>query len=50
MINRKKTQRIYQEEGLAVRRRGQPQACCRDEGAGSVPGSAEPALEPGLCA
>ena len=47
MINRKKTQRIYQEEGLAVRqRRSRRRAVGTSACSGA--GAAEPALEPRL--
>ncbi len=39
LINRKKTQRLYREEGLTVRRR---------KGRKRAVGAAQPALEPGL--
>ena len=45
-INRKKTQRLYREEGLTVRRRKGPQTRGRRSCAGSRCSAAEPALEP----
>jgi putative transposase len=46
MINRKKTQRLYREERLAVRRRPSRKGCCRDQSTCSGGGAAEPVLEP----
>jgi hypothetical protein len=48
MINRKKTQRLYREEGLAVGRRRSRRRAVGTLSAGSGVGPREPALEPGL--
>jgi transposase InsO family protein len=48
MINRKKTQRLYREEGLAVRRRRSRERAVWNTGACSGACPAEPALEPRL--
>lgn len=48
MINRKKTQRNYREEGLAVRRRRSLRRAVGHEGTCTGGGPAEPPLKPGL--
>jgi transposase InsO family protein len=47
LVNRKKTQRLYTEEGLTVRKR-LPTARCGCQGGTTGAGAAQPALEPGL--
>ena len=47
-INRKKTQRLYREEGLTVQAQEGTQARRGRAGTGTGVGSSQPALEPGL--